>query len=281
MKKTIYILLLLFSVLVCVSACVQEETGIIYQSENVVVTRLAPPEGNPVTDYAFPEISLEYAYDRCPIILTATILDSTPALVEFQYDGQNMVQYRTILRLKVHRVLRESELFRIADQKEYVVSVSYNEHTYDERLPVLSEGKQLLLFCMEPITDGTDPTEQFAYTDFRVYCHDALMLEQIGGFYIVPPLFQEWFSDVPTIEESLSLTEEETYALIYEISVDAFTLENPLISSVCERYSDPQWIFEFLLNLKKLKSDAMVYNVLRTFRITSCEQFEQEISNHK
>lgn len=280
MKKLICIILL-FLVLVCSTACVQEESDVLYQSENVVVTRLAPPEGNPITYYEFPGISLDYAYDRCPIILTATILDSTPVLVEFQYEGHDMTQYRTILQLKVHHVLRKSESFHIAEQKEHVVSVSYNEHTYDERLPVLAEGEQLLLFCLEPITDGTDPAEQFAYTDFTVYCHDDLMIERFGDFYMVPPLFQEWFSGAPTIEELLSLSEEELYSFVYEIPVDSFTLENSVISAVCERHSDPQWVFEFLLNLKKSKSDGMVYDVLRTFRLISCEQFEQKISDYK
>ena len=163
--------------------------SIVYRDDAVSVKEVTP-SGDP--SFSVMEW-LQYTpkdYFGVPVIIaTGKIKNLRDIEVEYEYYGSKKTSRMALFEFEVTEYLLNTS--SVPSKQVLTVGHSFESDELVQDVPILSEGKEFLLFLQQPddmMPNGkTDPMKRSAYMDVHILGPYHLMCEKVDGAYIIPP----------------------------------------------------------------------------------------------
>ena len=165
------------------------EDDVIYKSEKVCVKRIEETDKNTLTDYELNEINEKGVFTDYNTILIGNIVSVTPAVMEYYFKGHVVSDNVTFFEIRINKLYRGKD---IAVNDIVTVGVPYNLNTYGANLPIISQGKEFLVFCYPSSQmKNLDFTEADKYVDYWVRNPWNLLIEKADDYFFVGVFFKD------------------------------------------------------------------------------------------
>lgn len=185
-------------------------------SDNTEIRSVEDTQTVVFVDYNWVVLKKEDAYTENTVILTGEVSNVRYTTVDYEFMDTNVSDKATLFDIKVDKVLScTSDLY--PDRDCITVGVGYTMSTYNEELPVITEGARYLLFCYVTADDKDDVRETYKYADCWICYPKDLLCENIDGYYLV----NNFFSDIPSavsLAGAIGVTKEDASDIFSHVS---------------------------------------------------------------
>jgi len=223
MKKTwpVFVAGVLMAVMVLCVGC--HDANVIYQSDNVTVTELNDPQRQDVW-LEWDDISLEESFTVNTLIFTGKITDVREVTVDYKYKGYGHIctENITLFDMHVENILYMAN--EDAVQENVTLGTPFSTQFYCKEFPILTKGKEFLVFCYSVVGKEKDSLELENYMDYWVYNPKDLLVELKSGYYIST----SHLSDGKTLKNDFKLTSRDVAAFTTEAEFETdFPIDQP------------------------------------------------------